>query len=412
VPPLSIVVLPFANLSGDAEHDYFVDGITDDLTTDLSRLVNSFVIARTTAFIYKDKAVDVKQIGRDLGVRYVVEGAVRRAGAQVQVNIQLIDAESGAHLWAHRFEAERAALAETEDDIVRRLGRALSVQVLEAGVRQSTRDKPNPDADDFVMRGWAFYQRLRSSANLDTAQRAFEQALSLDPSSAAAQIGLAMVLTEYIGVGLDHIVEGVGISREQDIARSERLLAGALESAPDHAMGHAALGRLHRLQNRLADARIELEKAIELDRNNVFATLHLGITLLHLVRLAEARRHFEKTLLLAPLDLSSVFFYFWLGYCQLLLGNVDIAIELLRKSRAANAQSPGTHLVLAAAHGLRGDFAEARDALRDFHRLKPGLRTLAQLRAANPNWTVTPEYFSLREATVGVGLRRAGVPEA
>jgi TolB-like protein len=156
-PRMSIVVLPLTNLSNDPEQEYFADAITDDLTTDLSRISGSFVIARTTAFTYKGKPIDVKQIGRDLGVRYVLEGSVRRLGEQVRVNVQLNDAESGAHLWAHRFDTHRANLAQTQDDIVGLLGRALQVQVTEAAARQFDREKPiNPDADDFVMRGWAW----------------------------------------------------------------------------------------------------------------------------------------------------------------------------------------------------------------------------------------------------------------
>ena len=409
---LSIVVLPFINQSGDDEQDYFADGITDDLTTDLSRIANSFVIARTTAFTYKGKAVDVKQLGRDLGVRYVIEGGVRRADQQVQVHVQLIDAETGAHLWAHRFSTDRRSLAETQDDIVLRLARALQVQVMEAGARRSLRDKPNDlDADDCVMRGWAWYYRVRSQATLAEAQRAFEQALRTDLSSVAAKVGLATVLTDYVGVGLDHVSDGIRITPDEDLARSERLLVEAVEINPDHHMARAAMGRLRRLQNRLTDARIELEKAVELDPNNAFATLHLGITLLHLTRLVDARRCFERVLLLAPLDPSSVFYYFWLGYCHLLLGNLDTSIDFLRKSRSANSQSPGTHLILAAALGLKGEISEAKATLRDYHILKPEMRTLAQMRDANPNWTVTPEYTTLREQTVGLGLRRTGLPE-
>jgi adenylate cyclase len=134
-PRLSIVVLPFANLSNDPDQEYFADGITDDLTTDLSRISGSFVIARNTAFTYKGKSVDVKQVGRELGVRYVLEGSVRRVGAQVRVNVQLVDGESGAHLWADRFDTDRANLAETQDEITGRLARTLNLELVEASVR-------------------------------------------------------------------------------------------------------------------------------------------------------------------------------------------------------------------------------------------------------------------------------------
>src|SRR5271169_3967913 len=159
-PRLSIVVLPFANLSNDPEQEYFADGVTDDLTTDLTRITGSFVIARTTAFTYKGKAVDVKQIGRELGVRYALEGSVRRAGQQVQANVQLIDTETGAHVWADRLDADRADLAKAQDQIVARLARTLQLEIVEAATRRMELEKPvNPDAGDFVMRGWAWYYR-------------------------------------------------------------------------------------------------------------------------------------------------------------------------------------------------------------------------------------------------------------
>src|SRR5207249_1640325 len=162
-PPLSIVVLPFANLSNDPEQEYFADGITDDLTTDLSRLPGSFVIARNTAFTYKGNPTDVKQIGRELGARYVVEGSVRRTGDQVQVNVQLIDTESGAHPWADRFDTDRRDLANAQAEITVRLARSLNVKLVAAEVTRSEQRKAlDPDARDFVMRGWDWLQRPRS----------------------------------------------------------------------------------------------------------------------------------------------------------------------------------------------------------------------------------------------------------
>src|SRR5262249_22318961 len=152
-PRLSIVVLPFANLSNDADQEYFADAITDDLTTDLSRIGDSFVISRTTALTYKGKPIDVKQIGRDLNVRYVLEGSVRRLGEQVQVNTQLIDAETGAHVWADRFDTDRANLAKAQGEITARLARTLQVELIGAVGRQIEQEKPvNQDARDSVMR--------------------------------------------------------------------------------------------------------------------------------------------------------------------------------------------------------------------------------------------------------------------
>src|SRR5271169_6509693 len=155
-PRLSIVVLPFENLSGDKEQDYFADGITDDLTTDLSHLADSFVIARNTAFTYKGKPVDVKQIGRELGVRYVLEGSVRRLGETITVNAQLISTETGAHVWADRFDGERSKLGELQVDFVARLANSLGVELVNAEALRAGRERPNnPDAVDLAMQGWA-----------------------------------------------------------------------------------------------------------------------------------------------------------------------------------------------------------------------------------------------------------------
>jgi TolB-like protein/DNA-binding winged helix-turn-helix (wHTH) protein len=183
-PRLSIVVIPFSNLSDDPEQEYFADGITEDLTTDLSRISGSFVIARNTAFASKGKPVDAKQIGRELGVRYALEGSVRRTGDQVRVNVQLVDTESGAHLWADRFDTDRSNLAEAQNEITGRLARTLNLELVAAADRRIEQERAlNPDARDIIMRGWALYYRPPSPASRREAQRVFEQALELDAQS-------------------------------------------------------------------------------------------------------------------------------------------------------------------------------------------------------------------------------------
>jgi class 3 adenylate cyclase/TolB-like protein len=181
-PRLSFVVLPFENLSRDPDQEYFADGSTDDLTIDLSQIPESFVIARNTAFTYKGKPVDVKQTGRELGVRYVIEGSVRRSANQVQVNVQLVDTETGGHIWADRFETDRRNLAEAQSEIPGRLARMLNVQIIEAANHRIERERAvDPDALDFAMRGWASFNRPFSPATLQDAQRAFDRALEIDP---------------------------------------------------------------------------------------------------------------------------------------------------------------------------------------------------------------------------------------
>jgi adenylate cyclase len=410
-PRLSIVVLPFTNLSNDPEQEFFADGVTDDLTTDLTRITDSFVISRTTAFTYRGKAIDVKQIGKDLGVRYALEGSVRRVGQQVQANVQLIDTETGAHVWADRLEADRADLAKAQDAIVGRLANALKLEIVEAAVRRIELERPvNPEASDFVMRGWALYYRPISTPILLEAQAAFERALALDPQSVDAKIGLATVLTEFVANGRAHVVDGATVSRDQDLAHSDQLLAEAMAHGTESARAYFATARLRRLQNRLIESRIELEKGIVLDRNHPGIILQLGITLLFLGQPEAALPQFEKALELNSRYGNPFFYQFWLGYCHLLMAQTDEAIDSLRKARAANPEFPPNSLFLAVALGFKGDIDEAKAALAEAHKLRPEWDSFAKLSKGN-NWNGSPQFVALREKTLDVGLRRAGLPE-
>jgi adenylate cyclase len=405
VPRLSIVVLPFANLSNDPEQGYFVDAITDDLTTDLSRITDSFVISRTTAFTYKGKAVDVKQIGHELGVRYVLEGSVRRLGEQVQVNVQLIDAESGAHVWADRFDTDRTNLAKAQSEITGRLARTLHLELLEAVSRQIDEQKPvNLDARDLIMRGWALTYHPETEAQLDENQAIFEQALQLDPQSADARVGIATELIERVTVGWSK-------SRPQDMKRAEQLLTEALERDRNSSRLHWAMGLLRRLQNRLIESKVELEKTIALDHNNAGAMLQLGFTLTNLGQPETALPYFEKAIQLTPRHQNIHFYYFGLGTCQLLLGHTDEAIDALEKAHASNSRMWFVPLNLAAALGLRGDIDGAKAALAESLKLKPEYNSLARLGAALLTWNASPQFVTLRENTIDVGLRRAGMPD-
>jgi adenylate cyclase len=249
VPRLSIVVLPFANLSNDPEQEYFADGITDDLTTDLSRISGSFVIARNTAFTYKNKVIDVKQVGWELGVRYVLEGSVRRTGDQIRVNAQLIDAETGSHLWADRFDTDRANLAEAQSEITGRLARVLNVEIVrDAGRRIEQERLVDPDARDLVMRGWAWFYQPSSKAALEEALRAFERALEIDPRSVDARIGIAGVLVDNLDADWSSSIFQHD-SMQQNAARAERLLLEALESDSNQSMAYSIMGYLRRMQS-------------------------------------------------------------------------------------------------------------------------------------------------------------------
>jgi len=405
VPPrMSIVVLPFMNLSDDTEQQYFADGITEDLTTDLSRVPGSFVIARNTAFTYKGQPVDVKKVSRELGVRYVLEGSVRRVGDQVRVNVQLVDGQSGAHLWADRFDTDRANLAQAQDEITGRLARTLNLELVEASVRRSEQERAaDPDARDLVMRGWALSNRMASAATREEARRAFERALDIDPESVDARIGLGEVLIS----GED--MEGGSNSVHPNVTRAEQLLFEALERDPKRSRAHLVMGLIRRWQGRLSDSKIELEAAIALDPNQASGHRQLGVTLMFLGQPEAAIPQLEKSTRLSPHDPFIALNYNALGRCHLFMGHVDQAIDLLRKARATSPRYYFIHLNLAAALGLRGDLNEARAALAEGVKLRPELNSLARLRATVVSNNV--EYLRFREKTTEVGLRKAGMPE-
>jgi adenylate cyclase len=256
-PRLSIVVLPFANLSNDPEQQYFADGITEDLTTDLSQLEGMLVISRNTAFTYKDKRVDTKQIGRELGVRYVLEGSVRRSGNRVRINAQLIDAESDAHLWAERFDSDTGDLFALQDKIASGIAVALDVEMIGAEAKRPTE---HPDAMDYILRGRVARFRPNSRDVFAQAISLFEHALALDPGSVEAQVRLAASLTSRV---LDNMTDRASA----DIARAEGLAGQALASSPRSPLAHFAKGEVLRAQRRFADAIPEYETALAVNPN-------------------------------------------------------------------------------------------------------------------------------------------------
>jgi adenylate cyclase len=402
-PPLSIVVLPFANLSNDPDLESLVDGISDDLTTDLSRIPGSFVIARNTAFIYKGQSVDVKQLGCELGVRYVLEGSVRWAGDRARVNLQLTDAESGAHLWADRFDTDRAGLPAAQDEIIGRLARTLNIKLMELAshrIEQETAHKSTPN--DLLIRGLATFYRSGSEATLQEALRLFEQALELDPASIPARVAVAHALCVNIAWGWSHSVQ-------HDKARVEGLLLPAIERDANNVRARMALGLLRRLQNRLEESRVEWETAIALQPYNAHASLELGLTLIYLGQPGAGIPPIQKAARLGPYDSSTPAAFSALAHAHLLLGEIEPAIEFARKARARKPAVYIPHMLLAAALALHAELDEAAAALVEGIRLRPQFYSLARLRAYT-TWG-NSRYRALREKTVDLGLRRAGMPE-
>jgi TolB-like protein len=256
-PRLSVVVLPFANLSDDREQQYLADGITEDLTADLSRIAGSFVISRNTAFAYRGKPVDTKQIGRELGVRYVLEGTVRRSGNQVRVNAQLIDAETDAHVWTERFDRDTSDLFALQDEITSRIAVALNLELVAA---EAARPTEHPDALDYILRARAAYEKPLSRDRYAELIRLYERALALDPHSVEAQSFLAIALAS-------RVQSGMGASAAADIARAEALVRQVLAASPRLPLAHMAKGEVLRAQGRYEDAIPEYETVLASNRN-------------------------------------------------------------------------------------------------------------------------------------------------
>jgi tetratricopeptide (TPR) repeat protein len=358
------------------------------------------VIARNTAFGYKGKVVDAKQIARELGVRYVLEGSVRRLGNQVQVNAQLIDGETGAHVWADRFETDRRDLADAQSQITGRLARTLHLELVRDAARRIEQERSiNPDARDLVMRGWAWWYAPRSQAGLREAQAAFEKAPEIDPRSVGAKIGRGLVLTASVEAGFSSSIQ-------DDQAHAEQLLLEAIGEDPNQSMAHGAMGFLRRIEGRDAEAQTELETAVALDRNNAWAIRHLGITFMLTGQPGPCIPYVEKALKLNPRD---SFAYMNLGKCYLLLGQLDEAMPLLRKAAAMNPGLWMVHLKLAGALGLNGELQEARAELAQLVKLKPDFNSVAKIRG----WVLykNPQFTILHDRTIIQGLRNAGFPE-
>jgi adenylate cyclase len=398
-PRLSMVVLPFANLSNDSQQEYFADGITEDLITDLSRIEGSVMIARNTAFTYKGKEVDARRIGRELDVRYVVEGSVQRSGKQVRINIQLVDAATGAQLWAERFDRDAGDLFALENDITARLARALQTQLAIAEARRPT---DHPDTLDFILRGRAALSRPISKENSKTAEALFEKALALDPQSADAAAWLAATLA--FGV-TDELSDSPG----EDLQRADKLVAQALAASPNNALAHYVKGQVLFAQSRCGEAIPEYEQAISLDRSRAPAYARLGWCKFLTGQIDEAIPDLDQAIHLGPHEPGTAPWYGRIGVIQLLQGNVGDAIESLERARSENARLPFVHAYLAAALATKGDRERAANELAEAQHLSPGYANLATVKKSV--WYGNPKIRALAESNLFPALVRAGLSE-
>ncbi|TCU64316.1 TolB-like protein [Bradyrhizobium sp. R2.2-H] len=398
-PHLSIVVLPFANLSGDSEQDYFVDGVTESLTTDLSRISGSFVIGRHTAFTYKGKAVDLKKVGRELNVHYVLEGSVQRRGNRLRINVQLIDAETGAHLWADRFDKPVADLFDMQDEIVSRLANTLEAQLTEYEARRSERS-PHLTSMDLYFQGTALLNKGRTPERMAQARAFLEQALALNPKNVAAMVGMAIVdLT--VGSGL------YSEDRAARLAMAEATVVKALSHAPNHPLAHLVFGDLLILTNRAPQGIAECERALALDRNLAGAHALIGAAKFVMGRAAETEAHMNEAIRLSPRDVNVYRWLLFAGAAKLQLSADAEAVGSLLHSIEANRNYAITHFLLAAGLALLGSLDQAKAAARAGFALDPSF-TIRRFR--NGALSEHPAYLAMRER-IYQGLHMAGVSE-
>jgi adenylate cyclase len=403
-PRLSVVVLPFSNLTGDAAQDYLGDVITEELTTSLSRIPHSFVIARSTAFTYKGKAVDVRQIGRDLGVRYILEGSQEQGGNRVRVNAQLIDADTGAHLWADQFDADRTDLLDMQDRIATRLSRALQIRLIEVDAARVARTHPgDADAEQLAMRCQAVLVGAHpGSVEAQGGYSLCERALERDERNVRALVSLSFKFT-------DRILSEQSPDRESDVRQASELVSRALATDPNDYGAHFAKAEILLGQQRFEEAIVEAERSLTLNPSFVSAYSALSVASSFLGRPQEALDYADKAMRLSPRDPNLYAFYLNKGFALSLLDQDDQAIGWLRRAVAAAPQWPLPQVLLAAALSLTGHESEARDVLNRYLSLTwTRARTIGQFKEQMPS---NNPLFLAFAARFVEGLRKAGMPD-
>jgi TolB-like protein len=400
-PRLSLVVLPFINIGGSAEDDHFVDGITETLTTDLARCSGVWAVSRSTALAYKGKPLDTRQIGRELGVRYVLEGSVQNAGERTRFNAQLVDAGSGAHLWAERFDKQHTNLLDMQDEVTTRLAHEIHIELIAAESRRAAREHPDRlDSIDHTLHGWAAWYRHRSLEAARQARRFFEAAIRLDENNVDALLGFADTHMSEVNMYASD-------DRAGQIRAAEAAATRALTLAPDNPNAHVTYGTVLYAMCAPERALREFKLAIGLDGNLAIAHAYLGLMKFFLGRAGETRAHVEDAIRLSPRDPLLFRWHFFIGLADIYLGRVVRGIESVRKSVEINPNWGLSQFVLAGALAIAGLLAEAAEVCGTAQRLVPNF-TIAKYRAEaisdNPVYLAQREYFDK-------GLRLAGVPE-
>jgi TolB-like protein len=398
----SIVVLPFANLSGDASQDYLADVISDELTTGFSRFRDSFVISRSTAFTYKGKPINVRQIGKDLGVRYALEGSVQPSGDRLRVNAQLIDTESDAHLWADRFDENRSDLLQVQDAIVHRIAFAIGIKLVEERARRALTRAANPNAEDLAWRCQATLMRVLWTSESDSAFRLCEQALEIDPENVRALSHLSLKFTTRVGFFASP-------DEKADLRRADELASLAIKIDPDNHMAH---GDALLAAGRYRDAIDSYGRALMLAPNIIL--LGLPVAYNSIGEPEQAIAYADKAMRLSPHDPLSTWPTLYLAKVTAfgILQNYEEALVWTERGEAAAPEMPLWEFGRSALLALTGKESDARAAMQRYlANDKAPFRTMSQRRAQlGPLPSYSPRFLIWGKNFTD-GLRKAGLPE-
>jgi class 3 adenylate cyclase/TolB-like protein len=398
---LSIVVLPFNNLSNDPEQEYFADAITNNLTTDLSRIEDSFVIAPNTARTYKGRNLEAKQIGHELNVRYILDGSLRRTENQVRINAQLTDTGTGATVWSDRFDGDWTKSMQLEDEITGRLARRLDLELTNEESRRAQSERPNdPDAVDLAMRAWSVLNQPYSRERLEQSRSLFEQALHIDPGLSTALVGLSRTLATEVNYRWS-------AAPAEALARADDLVSRVLSASPNNAMAHFVKGEILRAGGKDFESAIgEYEAAIAINPSLAPAYAQLGHAKIRAGRAEEAFVPLQTAIHLSPRDPLLNIWYFIICHAYTHLGRDDAAIEWCRRSVAIGPFWI-SYVDLASAYAWTGRKDEAQAAVAELLKLMPNYTVD---RWAHEGWSSNPVFLAQYQRIIE-GLRKAGLPE-
>ena len=402
----SIAVLPFANLSNDPEQAYFAEGLTASLTTDLSRVSDLFVIASTTSATFDGKTVDTRQVGRELGVRYVLQGSVQRGGEKVRMNAQLVDAGTGVQLWSDRFDGDQTDLFALQDQITGRIANSIGRAFVAMAARDAEKRKTSPRAADLLIRGIALADKPATLENLQEQEVLFRGVLALEPNhvDAWARLGRALLVPQlYFSDALSPD------QMKKQLKEGREAVEKALALDPNNARAHLTEAMLHRVLGNPAEDARAVEVAIALDNNSAYAHGLLGTARISLGEPEKAIPCLEQAMRLDPLGPQIAFHQANMGKAYFVQGHSDLAIEWLLKARASNPKLARHHAFLAASYAQKGDAAAARLVVENLLRMAPGFRLSQTPEAPQPS---SPEaYRRLYEQVILPAARKAGIPE-